>query len=325
MKRGERVSRAARQRAEAGRFGGGVRRFGYDATMTNLVPAEAEAIEWGVEHVLAGGSIRAVQREWVGRGLTGPTGAALTPNAVRGILLRPANAGLAVYKGDGIGKGAWPAIIDEATFKRLRAMLTDPRRRGRPEGDHRTLLSGVLTCGGCGGPVRAHVRKRGAQSVSRPGYACVDRHVSRSRGKLDAVISELVVAYLIKHRATFRRAPQTASKAAQKAATEAESIRSKLEQLASLMSAGDLEPADYAAATRGLRDRLTQADAQVVRHSGTPRAAKLLDASDVRAAWAEATHAVRRAIIRELIESITLPVGTPGRFSMDGVTVLWRV
>jgi hypothetical protein len=323
-KRGERVARAARQRAEAGRFGGGTRRFGYNATMTELVPEEAAAIESGVAALLAGGSVRGVWKDWVARGLTGPTGAALTTNAVRTTLLRPANAGLSIYRGEVVGSSSAPAIIDEATFLQLRALLTDPRRRTSPEGDHRTLLSGVLRCGVCGGPVRAHTRKRSAQAPSRPSYACVHRHVTRSREKLDAAVSDLVVAYLVKHRVALRRAPQAASKAAQRAAAEADVLRGKLEQLAALMAGGDLDPADYAAAARGLRARLADADARVSRHAGTPRTAKLLEADDVAAAWSAATPSVRRSIVRELIESITLPVGAPGRFSVEGVTVAWR-
>ena len=323
-KRGERVARAARQRAEAGRFGGGVRRFGYNATMTELVPNEAQAMEWATTFLLEGGSIRKVVADWTARGLSGSTGAALTANAVRGILLRPVNAGLATYKGDVVGQSEAPAIIDAATFQRLRALLTDPRRRTSPEGDHRTLLSGVLRCGVCGGPVRAHTRQRSAAEPVRPSYACLHRHVTRSRGRLDDVVSEMVVGYLIRHRATFRRAPQTESKVARRAVADSEVLRAKLDELASLMGAGELDAADYAAATRGLRERLADAESRVSRHSGTPRTTRLLEAEDVRSAWGEAPTSTRRGIVREMIDFITLPVGTPGRFSMEGTTVQWR-
>lgn len=324
-KRGERVARAARQRAEAGRFNGGTRRFGYDKQMTELVQDEADAIVWGTEQLVAGASIREVCREWTRRGLTGPSGAVLTPNAVRGILLRPVNAGLSVYKGKEVGESLAPAIIDRATFYRLRAVLSDPSRRSSPEGDHRTLLSGVLRCGVCGGPVRAHTRKRSREGPSRPSYACMDRHVSRSRGKLDAAISDLVVAYLTKHRAMLRRAPKSASRAAQRAAADAEGLQKRLDELAELVAAGELAPADYAAAARGLRERLVDAESRATRHAGRSATAALLTGEDVGTVWGAASPSVRRAVVRELIESITLPVGTPGRFDMSDTVVTWRV
>lgn len=323
-KRGERVARAARQRAEAGRFNGGTRRFGYDKTMKELEAVEADAIVWGTDQLLAGGSIREVCREWTRRGLTGPSGAALTPNAVRGILLRPVNAGLSVYKGKEVGESVAPVIVDREAFHRLRAVLSDPRRRTSPEGEHRTMLSGVLLCGVCGGPVRAHTRKRSKEGPSRPSYACKERHVSRSRGKLDEAVSDLVIAYLTQNRALLRRAPATVSRTAQRAASDAAALQQRLDQLAELVSAGELDPADFAAAAKGVRERLAEAESRVTRHGGAPATSSLLSGSDVASAWAAASPVTRRAVIREIIESITLPVGTPGRFNMDGTMVVWR-
>jgi len=116
-KQGERVSDAAVQRAQRGRFLGGQRRFGYQQLGSlprrvrdrvtgeyrdiqrptgplTLVPQEADAIAWGYQHLARGGSLEAVVREWRGRGLTGPQGAAFTGTSVREVLRRPMNAGL---------------------------------------------------------------------------------------------------------------------------------------------------------------------------------------------------------------------------------------
>ena len=323
-KRGERVARAARQRAESGRFGGGTRRFGYDRTMSSLVPDEADAVAWAYAHLLSGGSIREIAKEWAARGLVGPTGAQVTPGLVRGVLVRPVNGGLSAYKGTIVGASGLPAIVDEDVYRRAVALLSDPRRRTSPSDGRRTLLSGVLVCGVCGGPVRAHNRGGGTRPVRRA-YGCsMSRCVTRSRPRLDEAISELVVAYLIKHRSTFRRAPRTASKAAQRASTEAAGIQKRLDDLAALVAAGELSPADYAPAARGLRERLVDAESRVTRHAGTPATATLLSEDDVRAAWDTASMATRRAVVRELIDSITLPMGIPGRFTMDGTLVSWR-
>lgn len=324
-KRGERVARAARQRAEAGRFGGGTRRFGYDKTMTMLIEPEAEAIAWGYRCILSGGSLREVAREWTARGFVGPSSAGFYPGSVRSILLRPVNAGISTYRGKEVGRSLAPAIVTEEDYRIARAILTDPRRRSTPDTGQRTLLSGVLVCGVCGGPVRAHTRHRPGGGGSVPSYACVNRHVSRARGRFDEAVSELVVAYLVEHRATYRRAPMRVGKAVQRASADALNIQKRLDELAALVAAGELSPADYAPAARGLRERLVEAESRLSRHAGTPATSTLLKEADVRESWAEALPAVKRAIVREVVDSITIPVGVPGKFSMAGVTVKWRV
>lgn len=324
-KRGERVARAARQRAEAGRFGGGTRRFGYTATMDALVPDEADAVAWAYERILSGGSIREIAREWSSRGLRGPTGADVTPGMVRGVLMRPANAGLSAYKRQIVGRSKLPTIVSEDVYRQATASLSDPRRRTSPDDGRRTLLAGVLVCGVCGGPVRAHNRG-GRSRPRRRAYGCHrSRCVTRSRARLDEAVSELVVAYLVKHRSTYRRAPKAVSKAAQRASADAVEIQKRLDDLAALVAAGELSPADYAPAARGLRERLLEAESRVTRHAGTPATSKLLEADDVISSWAASAVSVQRSVIREVVESITIPVGTPGRFSMSGVTVAWRL
>lgn len=327
-KRGERVARAARQRAEAGRFGGGTRRFGYTADMKALVPEEADAIARAYEQVLAGHSLRSIAREWAERGLRGPTGASIAPHSVRFVLLRPVNAGLSVYRGEVVGKSVAPTIIDEKTFRRTVALLTDPKRRETPGDGRRTLLAGVLVCGVCGGPMMAHNRswRDGRHVTRRLGYGCNrSRCVTRSRQRMDEAVSRLVIDFLVLHRDTYRRAPATASAAAHRSAQEAESIRHDLKELADLMASRQLSPADYAAAAGGLRERLAAAEARVARQAGFPTTARLLQSKDVGAAWQAAADATKRAVLREVVESITVPVGTPGKFSMKGVKVTWRV
>jgi DNA invertase Pin-like site-specific DNA recombinase len=65
-KRGERVARAAAQRAKNGGYGGGRRRMGYTDTATELVPDEAEGIRWAYGIIAAGGSLESVVRNTPG-------------------------------------------------------------------------------------------------------------------------------------------------------------------------------------------------------------------------------------------------------------------
>ena len=156
---GEGIVGAAEQRARNGRFHGGQRPFGYRQRDTRtllvharggaarevvrptgplvLVPEEADAIKWGYENIARGGTLDQVVRNWRGRGLTGPRGARFTGTAVRDVLLRPLNAGLAFYNGSeiaaedmgGSGGERTPTIVDPGTWRIVRAILTDPARR----------------------------------------------------------------------------------------------------------------------------------------------------------------------------------------------------
>ena len=112
--------------------------------------------------------MHAVTREWRSRGLTGPQGAEFTPTAVRDVLLRAANAGLSVHKGQVVGTGEWPAITDPDTWAAVRALLTDPSRytgRGRPAAH---LLSGILICAGVRGNRCSPPRRAGPSTAASP-------------------------------------------------------------------------------------------------------------------------------------------------------------
>ena len=61
------------------------------------------------------------------------------------------NAGLAVYRGDPVGEGDWPAIVDRDLLDGVRAILTRKDRRiGGTSSGRKHLLSGLAVCGKCG-------------------------------------------------------------------------------------------------------------------------------------------------------------------------------
>jgi site-specific DNA recombinase len=47
----------------------------------------------------------------------------------------------------------WPAILDEDTYERLVNLFADPSRRAHVVGRKQHLLSGIVRCGKCGGPL----------------------------------------------------------------------------------------------------------------------------------------------------------------------------
>jgi len=324
-KKSERVKAAAEQRARAGGYGGGARRMGFTKTADDLVPDEADAIREAYLHVAGGGSLESIAKDWRARFDGGPKGGYITGVQVRDVLLRPMNAGIATYLGEEVGRTKSPAIIDEDTFRTVRAILTDPKRRTRRGRPSETLLSGIMRCRYCGRPVAGSSRDGGTKRERVYTYACRARCVSRRRHRMDELISELVLARLQRDPEGFIE-PPTASKATanNSAAVEAEKMRDRLDALAQLFAAGELEAADYAAATKQARARLAELETKLAALAGTPNAARLLQSGDVSQAWEAASMAERRAIIREVIDHIVVGRGTSGKFSAGDLEIVWR-
>lgn len=320
-KKGERVAAAAAQRAKAGRFGGGARRFGYTKTADALVPEEADRLRDAYLYVLNGGSLESLVRKWKAEQVRMPRGGEAAGTTIRDMLLRPMNAGIAVYKGEEVGRTTSPVIIDEETFRTVRAILTDPARRttrGRPAS---TLLAGVMRCGRCGKRVAGASRVYGDRLDKI--YACRSRCVTRKRDRFDEAMTALILQRLVQVSDQLKMPTKTA--VAGPVVMEAEKLRARLEDLAALFANGDVDAADYAAATRSARDRLSELEAKVQASAGAPVAAKMIKADDIEKAWTDSDLATKRAIIKELITVVTIHQGKPGPFSMNNVDIEWKV
>lgn len=323
--KGERVSRAHEEAAIQGKFAGGRRRMGYSKSADELHPDEAPEIRWAYEHVAAGGTLESVVRRWRKSLGNGPLGGVITGVQVRDVLLRPMNAGLSFYKGAEVGKmdEAVPRIIDEDTWRTVHAILMDPARRtGKVGKPPKTLLTSVLKCAQCGGRMNARHRRDAKSDRKDPVYACREGHVSRHRQRMDDAVTELVLDYLAQH-ADRLRVPAP-SQAEAPAAVEAAELRARLDALSQLVAAGEIDPADYAMASRRVRERLEGIEARLVRASARPATMALLGAEDVPAAWKAASIETQRTVVAELIERITVSRNKPGPFTMRGVDVQWR-
>jgi site-specific DNA recombinase len=349
--RGERVALAAEYRARKGRFGGGVRRFGFQQRDTRivhtmddeghtteeirphgplvLVPEEAAAIADGYRMVAGGASLNAVTRDWRARGLVGVQGGPITPMVVRGILVRPANAGLSSYKGTIVGTGDWPAITDPDTYATVKAILEDPSRRtnvGRPAAH---LLSGVLVCAACGGKMLASSKARGQTYRCRAGRELPENkvgiHVQRRRAKLETAITELVLAHIVNNARKLDRPGKTPrSPSVAKAVQEAAKLRGKIESYQ--LQADQFEPADLAGLLRSLRAKLAAEERKVVKAAGRPATHALVASGDIPAAWAALDTAGKRTVIMENVEKIVVGPGLVGSktATMHNVEVFWR-
>jgi hypothetical protein len=166
----ERITRAHRQRVDAGRAHWPRRPFGHEKDGT-VHAVEAAAIVDAAERILNSGTLADIVRRWAEQGLTTITGAPWTTKTIGDMLRSARLAGIATYRGKETGRGAWDAVLPEVTWRAMVATLdARVRDKPRPTGRLVTMLGGGLaTCSACGGKV-TRVRREG-----RWQYVCAPR------------------------------------------------------------------------------------------------------------------------------------------------------
>jgi Recombinase/Resolvase, N terminal domain len=187
----ERQRAAAKQKAERG-LPQWRRAFGYVGDTRQPDPKLAPLVAEAYRAVLAGGSITDVARAWNKAGVQTINGKAWAPARVSAFLRKPRNAGLRADNDEIIGPGTWPALIDEDTWRAVRAKL-DGRNRGR-RAVRQHLLTSVLQCGkpGCGGYLSGH-----RTLDKRIAYACTDcRGVSVRAEQVEPMVYKLLAGRL---------------------------------------------------------------------------------------------------------------------------------
>ena len=315
----ERMLEAKAEAAALGLWLGGKRPFGFrpaGGALLGLDQLEAPLIAKGSLDVLAGVPVRAIAREWTAAGATGTGGTRLTPVSVRRILLHARNAGLAEHNGQILRPSAeLPAIVDEDTWRAVRAILTDPGRRAHEGTAAAHLLAGIALCGACGVPVRATRSQRGSlrYECARAGRSLPPRpgpHVSRSAADVDASVAYLAVGRLGREDAALLgRADHREDRRALLAARTGAEAR-KDEQWR-LYKAGVIDDVELADGRRAIREELTGIAGRLAALDRADAIGPFL--ADPGRAWDDATTGMRRAVVAGLMMVTIMPGAHRGR------------
>jgi len=337
-RKAERVAARARQRAESGHMTAAHRPFGWQwrtpcpggDECRHRTPCSGDGLRAAVgsrsglridpeaslllidayERVKAGATLRATwqaMRADAGPGVRVPT----ESSGLGAVLRNPRHAGLVALHGQIVADAAdGQRIIDPDTWHTVHGILSDPSRRTAPGRSANTLLGKTLFCH-CGSTMASQTRAGGT-----PNYICTrnqDRKIARHL--VDEPVLDLVGRVLaeLADRGLLLM-PDTGDAASDQLRQRAADIETRLDALAGLLSAGELDPADYATATRKLRSTLTEITEQLTRRAGRPAVAALSGHGDgVRAAWDQVVADARkghvdplRGIMAELLHGIDL-------------------
>lgn len=351
--RAARIRAAYEDRARTGRpKTGGRRMFGYEADGVTVIDEEARAILDAAAMIIAGKTLREAVREiFDARGLSSTSGRPMTAPTLRDILLNPRVRGLSTFNPTDpqtgyrlvknrqvIGRGNWPAIVDEATGEKLDAILHDPARKTSHAGTTpRYYLASVLTCT-CGDPMYARSRKM-KDGSSRRFYTCKrlvpgQQHVSIG-AKVDALIEAVILKRMQQPDAmeTLQRAlaPENDDTAdqLQKLVGERNALLARREQIEEAVITADADVAAFTRVSKKIGEQLTALDKKMHDLANSravdPLAAELADGPDFGKWWDSASVEDKRRLTRLLMEIHILP-GKHGakQFDPHRVQIAWR-
>jgi site-specific DNA recombinase len=358
MRKARRQKRANLERAQNGdRSPHTIRPFGWNEDRVTLDEEEAEAIRWACPHVLAGGSVAAVARDWTERGVKPrfsgrtyrngkgedvPFSGRWTNSSVTQILTNPTIAGLATLPNSKeiIGTGNWVPIVLPETFYAVRDVLRDPGR-ATPRGN--VSLGGFLFYCRCGARVQRDGRsqKRKGKFADQPRniyaiYKCQEYtpkaegrpgpHVSMRAAPIDEYVTAKIldrmrepdVARIFERRDGAADVPKLKS--------ERKEISDGLARMAGDAALGILPRPIYLDAAKRVTARLEEIDARIAEAGQVDAAALLLGADDPGDLWPSLDITIQRRIIDSLSHVTLRPAGCGCRNpDMEKlVRVAWR-
>lgn len=310
----ERVTRRTEARARAGRAHGGQRPYGWqEADRRKLDPKEHKIIKEAVKRVFRGDSLRSIAADFNRRGVPTVTGAPWSISGLRRLLINPRLAGIRVYQDKPIGKGDWKPAITELEHRRLDRILTDPARRDASDNRRKYRMTGLAICADCRVPVVLRINSQKGRPT-RQFYGCKVCGMIRKREWVDTYTDGVMEEFLRGYK------PKPPIPADEKAAREAERLRTRIEDTKTTFAESDvMTPADLEKLLRTLYVKL-----QVAEDKATPPAADaVLDGvigDDPKVRWMDIPVERQRRII-DLFFTVELHRGRPGIRTFDPDTV----
>jgi site-specific DNA recombinase len=309
---GERVARAAAQRAANGKFHGGVIPFGFKRTAKGIVPnpPQVKLIKEATTRLLNGETLLGIAIDWN----KVHTETFWYPRTIKRYVTNPAVVGERTHRGTTYS-APWPAIVSRDDWTRLRAILLDPARNVAGTGRRKYELSGLLVCGRCGKTL----------TVTRPGkdqgYECAKLKGKAGCGSIKILKSELeqyVEEMLFASVDDLPAPPDTNDPSAELiAAIDADTTA--LQRLEDEYDDGSLPRDRYARRRDRITARLDTNRRALANATRTTPRHNLPSGDELRTVWPDKDNIWRRTVIASVIDRIVIhphPAGvqtTPSR------------
>ncbi|SPM43633.1 recombinase [Mycobacterium numidiamassiliense] len=341
----ERRKSAYVQRAELGVFHNqGNRSFGYTRDGQPIEP-EATMYRDAVADLLEGTSLRAIARQWNASGVTTTVAGATrklkgkeyvvkgvwSSTRIRRLLLNPRYAGIKTHLGKEVETQAnWTPLIDEETYRRVVAELSDPTRLKVTSFEKKHVGSGVYVCGVCGAPMQISFPGPG-RSQGRKYVCSAHSCVIRGGDPVDDYVENLVVERLSRPDAGLLIAERGVDVG--KLQDQRAGWVTKLDRLVDLLDDGTLDGPKARRRAAEYKAEINKIDSQLAQAARTsPTAALLAAGKELRMRWPKLTAGVRGEIISEIATVTINRCGKGKRFDphavVDGKVVLdvqWKV
>jgi site-specific DNA recombinase len=327
----ERQRSAKLQAAQAGKYRGGRRAFGYEKDGVTVRVSESAAVLDAAHRVLHGETLASIGRGWNDCGITSSTGARWTSISVHDVLVRARNAGVIEHGGEEVAKACWPAIVPYDVWRAVRVLLSNPSRRHPRSADRRWLGSGLYLCGVCddGTTMRSASTTGGASGPRRPTYRCkAGAHLARVAEPVDQFITDVVLERLSRPDARLLLTTDTREDT-EALSAEAAALRVRLDELTTLYAEGAITGRQLAEGTAKIRQRLTEVEIRMANAVAGSPLAGFTDADDVRAAWDGVSVSRRKAVVDTLMTVTLLPAPRGRRpgghyFAPTSVDIDWK-
>ncbi len=267
-----------------------------------------------------------IEEDFNDRGIPASQGGVWRRGIIRKIALNPAYIGKRVLRGEVVGDGQWDGLVSEELYWAVRNMLENPDRTTWKPARARYLLSYMVKCGKCGGPLSVN-------NVDRHGwegqvYSCLLRRCAAVKMEyLDEFVARLVVAWLSRPDTAKQLHKKFDDQGVAEARAEAERLRHDLEDWRSLAEQGEVTAVSFARAEAGLIKKIAEAE-QAAQEAGIPPVLRGMIGPHAEAEWLALGDDVarKREVIKEVLELRLMPVGKGTRtFGPHRVWRRWKL
>lgn len=327
----ERLKRAFLERARKGKDAWTRRMYGFEADLQTVNKREAGVIKEAAKRMLRGESLNSLTVDFNRRKIRTTNGKLWSGSHLRALLRNPRLAGLTKYRGQIVGKGAWPAILRPVDSARLRELFRD-RGKQSNSANSPNILTGLLVCGWCGTKMSP---TSGSPEIERRRYACTKLPGRSGCGRVSVMSSyvensalQMILTRVASAEVSTRPVRTTArDRRWTEAAEELDRAQRLLESLARDLGEGRLSRREWLVVQPPLAERIERYTAVVMQDRYDAGIRQYIgDPGALEAAWPEMGSSQRRTVLRGLIDHIVVRRATVGQrvFDPTRLTFRWR-